>query len=58
MAEQALLQNELSEHQKILAASLSDIKHTASDTKKIADLNTDFSDTMLTGLNRLLLDTN
>ena len=58
MAEQAFQSHELEKHQTILACSLSDMKHTVEDVKGIAGLNAEFSDSMIAGLNRLLLDVN
>ena len=56
MAQTALQSHQLGEHQAKLKASLSDIKHTVKDTKELADMNGEFSDSMLAQLNRLLLD--
>ena len=58
MAEQSFQSHQLEKHHKVLACSLTDMKHTVEDVKGIAALNTDFSDSMLANLNRLLLDVN
>jgi len=58
MALQAFQKHELEKHQKVLDASLVDLKHTVQDVKEIANLNGGFGDSMIAGLNRLLLDVN
>ena len=45
-------------HEIAVPSSLVDLKHTVQDVKRIANLNGDFSDQMIAGLNRILLDVN